>query len=136
MSTLQQPADIPEEHPPTEWARLAITAYATHGADRIAMADANCTNPRCDGAPAITVVQPAANIALSGARATRDARDASAFGALVSPYEKFESISLQQRDGMGQAARKWHHRRCSQLMECPDAPAERLEQVPRRPGPR
>ena len=61
------------------------------------MADANCTNPRCDGAPAITVVQPAANIALSGARATRDARDASAFGALVSPYEKFESISLQQR---------------------------------------
>src|ERR1700730_15044957 len=37
----------------------------------------------------------------------------------------FESISLQQRDGMGQAARKWHHRRCSQLMECPDAPAER-----------
>src|SRR6202030_1027727 len=26
---------------------------------------------------------------------------------------------------MGQAARKWHHRRCSQLMECPDAPAER-----------
>jgi hypothetical protein len=93
VSTLQQPADIPEEHPPTEWARLAITAYATHGADRIAMADANCTNPRCDGAPAITVVQPAANIALSGARATRDARDASAFGALVSPYEKFESIS-------------------------------------------
>src|ERR1700719_2260148 len=49
---------------------------------------------------------------------------------------KFESISLQERDGMGQAARKWHHRRCSQLMECPDAPAERLEQVPRRPGPR
>src|ERR1700731_240934 len=35
------------------------------------------------------------------------------------PY-KFESISLQQRDGMGQAARKWHHRRCNQLMECPD----------------
>ena len=27
----------------------------------------------------------------------------------------------------GQAARKWHHRRSSQLMECPDAPAERLE---------
>src|SRR5580700_4964681 len=37
----------------------------------------------------------------------------------------FESISLQERDGMGQAARKWHHGRCSQLMECPDAPAER-----------
>src|SRR5438874_10742176 len=51
------------------------------------------------------------------------------------PY-KFESSSLQRGDGMGQAARKWHHRRCSQLMECPDAPAERLEQVPRRPGPR
>ena len=29
---------------------------------------------------------------------------------------------------MGQAARRWHHRRCNQLMECPDAPAERLEQ--------
>jgi hypothetical protein len=27
---------------------------------------------------------------------------------------------------MGQAARKWHHRRCNQLMERPDAPAERL----------
>src|SRR6202048_4223125 len=38
---------------------------------------------------------------------------------------KFESTFLQERDGMGQAARKWHHRRCSQLMECPDAPAER-----------
>src|SRR5580692_4971414 len=24
---------------------------------------------------------------------------------------KFESISLQRRDGMGQAARRWHHRR-------------------------
>jgi hypothetical protein len=24
----------------------------------------------------------------------------------------FESISLQRRDGMGQAARRWHHRRC------------------------
>ena len=56
--------------------------------------------------------------------------------AFVPRHQKFESISLQRRDGMGQAARKWHHRRCSQLMECPDAPAERLEQVPRRPGPR
>src|SRR6516164_980533 len=25
---------------------------------------------------------------------------------------KFESISLLQRDGMGQATRRWHHRRC------------------------
>src|SRR6202045_4523069 len=33
---------------------------------------------------------------------------------------------LQGRDGMGQAARRWHHRRCNQLMACPDAPAERL----------
>src|SRR5580700_11960568 len=49
---------------------------------------------------------------------------------------EFESALLQRRDGMGQAARRWHHRRCSQLMECPDAPAERLEQVPRRPGPK
>src|SRR6266481_4358306 len=31
---------------------------------------------------------------------------------------------------MGQAARKWHHRRCSQLMECPDAPAERPRPTP------
>src|SRR5580692_3099852 len=31
---------------------------------------------------------------------------------------------------MGQAARKWHHRRCSQLMECPDAPAERPRPSP------
>ena len=44
--------------------------------------------------------------------------------------------SSGERDGMGQAARRWHHRRCNQLMECPDAPAERLEQVPRRLGPR
>jgi hypothetical protein len=60
------------------------------------MADADSTKPRCNGPP-ITVVQPAANIALSGARATRDARGTSAFGALVSRYEKFESISLQAR---------------------------------------
>ena len=32
---------------------------------------------------------------------------------------------------MGQAARKSHHRRCNQLTERPDAPAERLEQIPR-----
>jgi hypothetical protein len=25
---------------------------------------------------------------------------------------RFESSSLQRRDGMGQAARRWHHRRC------------------------
>ena len=41
-------------------------------------------------------VQAAANIALSGARATRDARDASEFGALMPRYEKFESLSLQR----------------------------------------
>src|SRR6478672_6749223 len=29
-------ADISGRYPPTEWARLAITAYATHGADRMA----------------------------------------------------------------------------------------------------
>jgi len=28
-------ADISGRYPPTEWARLAITAYATHRADRI-----------------------------------------------------------------------------------------------------
>jgi phage terminase large subunit-like protein len=28
-------ADLSGRYPPTEWARLAITAYATHGADRI-----------------------------------------------------------------------------------------------------
>src|SRR6202011_4869043 len=39
--------------------------------------------------------------------------------------QRYEDLELHQRDGMGQAARKWHHRRCSQLMECPDAPAER-----------
>jgi len=50
------------------------------------------TKPRCDAA--ITAVQAAANIALFGARATRDPRDASEFGALVPRYEKFESISL------------------------------------------
>src|SRR6202035_614247 len=42
----------------------------------------------------------------------------------------FESTSLQERDGMGQAARRWHHRRCNQLMECPDAPAERPRPSP------
>src|SRR5260370_11441088 len=36
----------------------------------------------------------------------------------------------------GAGGEEWHHRRCNQLMECPDAPAERLEQVPRRLGPR
>src|SRR5436309_13862822 len=28
-------ADLSGRYPPIEWARLAITAYATHGADRI-----------------------------------------------------------------------------------------------------
>src|ERR1700730_16375377 len=67
----------------------------------------------------------------------RTTEGAGAFERTVCGWDReFESPLLQERDGMGQAARKWHHRRCSQLMECPDAPAERLEQVPRRPGPR
>ena len=56
--------------------------------------------------------------------------------ALLTGDRWFESCSLQRRDAMGQAARTWHHRRCNQLTECPDAPAERLEQIPRRLGPR
>jgi hypothetical protein len=48
----------------------------------------------------------------------------------------FESGVLQRRDGMGQAARKWHHRRCTVTDGVPYARAERLEQVPRRLGPR
>jgi len=32
--------------------------------------------------------------------------------------------------------RGWQFRRLHQSMECRDAPAERFEQVPRRPGPR
>ena len=27
----------------------------------------------------------------------------------VLAYWKFESVSLEQRDAMGQAARRWHH---------------------------
>jgi hypothetical protein len=38
------------------------------------------------------------------------------------------------RDAMGRAARKWQLRRCILSMECRDAPAERPEQIPRRPG--
>src|ERR1700730_3407327 len=34
-SNHRSPADISGRYPPTEWARLAIAAYATHGADRI-----------------------------------------------------------------------------------------------------
>ena len=52
--------------------------------------------------------------------------------SLLTGDRGFESTSLQQRDGMGQAARKWHHRRCSQLMECPDAAAERPRPAPRQ----
>jgi hypothetical protein len=40
------------------------------------------------------------------------------------------------REAMGRAARKWQLRRCMEPMECRNAPAERLEQVPRRPGPK
>jgi hypothetical protein len=47
----------------------------------------------------------------------------------------FESISLQRRDAMGRAARMATSS-LHQPMECRDAPAERLEQVPRRPGPK
>src|SRR6516165_10546622 len=39
-------------------------------------------------------------------------------------------------DSMGRAARTWQLRRCNLTeKECRDAPAERLEQIPRRPGP-
>jgi hypothetical protein len=47
----------------------------------------------------------------------------------------FESGSLQRRDAMGRAARMATSS-LHQPMECRDAPAERLEQVPRRPGPK
>src|SRR5215469_13912611 len=55
---------------------------------------------------------------------------------ILARNRKFESTPLQRGDGMGQAARKCHHRRCKVTDGVPYAPAERLEQVPRRLGPR
>src|SRR3984893_16549104 len=65
-------------------------------------------------------------------------RGASSTGtATVAPGGSARLASLQQSNqAPARGTRKWHHRRCSQLMECPDAPAALLEQVPRRPGPR
>src|ERR1700680_1277208 len=59
----------------------------------------------------------------------------SAFRAAVSDWQRPEEpfAGAGPKDAMGRAARKWQLRRCIFSMECRDAPAERLEQVPRRP---
>jgi hypothetical protein len=55
-------AEISGRYPPTEWARLAITAYATHGADRI-VAEVN------NGGDTLRMVDP--NVAFTAVRASR-----------------------------------------------------------------
>jgi hypothetical protein len=61
----------------------------------------------------------------------------SAFRAAVSDWQRPEEpfAGAGPKDAMGRAARKWQLRRCIFSMECRDAPAERPEQIPRRPGP-
>ena len=59
-------ADISGRYPPTEWARLAITAYATHGADRI-VAEVNNGGDMVEAT--IRMVDP--NVAFTAVRASR-----------------------------------------------------------------
>jgi hypothetical protein len=58
---------------------------------------------------ALTSAAQAATIILNGVKADRWRI---LVGADAPRYQKFESISLQRRDAMGQATTKWHHRRC------------------------
>jgi hypothetical protein len=46
------------------------------------------------------------------------------------------SIKLRSGEMLWGGRRGWQFRRLHQSMECRDAPTERFEQVPRRPGPR
>src|SRR6202030_2162916 len=59
-------ADISGRYPPTEWARLAITAYATHRADRI-VAEVNNGGDMVEAT--IRMVDP--NVAFTAVRASR-----------------------------------------------------------------
>src|SRR5260370_2079680 len=59
-------ADIPGRYPPTEWARLAITAYATHRADRIV---AEVNNGGDMVGATLRMVDP--NVAFTAVRASR-----------------------------------------------------------------
>jgi Reverse transcriptase (RNA-dependent DNA polymerase) len=95
--------------------------------------------PRCieltvAGGPRVrSSLPPADSPFLTGSSAPRSRTPA--FARVCGLWEAardrgFEARFLQRRDGMGQAARRWHHRRCSQPMECPDAPAERPRPAP------
>ena len=59
-------ADISGRYPPTEWARLAITAYATHRADRIV---AEVNNGGDMVGATLRMVDP--NVAFTAVRASR-----------------------------------------------------------------
>ena len=59
-------ADISGRYPPTEWARLAITAYATHGADRIV---AEVNNGGDMVGATLRMIDP--NVAFTAVRASR-----------------------------------------------------------------
>jgi hypothetical protein len=49
---------------------------------------------------------------LALSRRLPEARDNQAKRAWRGMIGDLESVFLQRRDGMGQAARRWHHRRC------------------------
>src|ERR1700730_639145 len=59
-------ADISGRYPPIEWARLAITAYATHGADRIV---AEVNNGGDMVGATLRMIDP--NVAFTAVRASR-----------------------------------------------------------------
>src|SRR6266446_5793009 len=59
-------ADLSGRYPPTEWARLAITAYATHGADRV-VAEVNNGGDMVEAT--LRMVDP--NVAFTAVRASR-----------------------------------------------------------------
>jgi predicted phage terminase large subunit-like protein len=59
-------ADLSGRYPPTEWARLAITAYATHGADRVV---AEVNNGGDMVGATLRMVDP--NVAFTAVRASR-----------------------------------------------------------------
>jgi hypothetical protein len=74
------------------------------------MAAAGLTEPRCASERGLAMggghpAERRLTVGGSGKSVARCHRTVLAYG-------KFESICLQQRDAMGQATTKWHHRRC------------------------
>src|SRR6202030_615202 len=125
---LSEPQSTPANHEMISSISVILSPFTTHGPSRrlplLVLALEGATSY---GASA--VANPPGHMSRRGASSTGN--------GTVAPGGSARLASLRQSNqAPARGTRRCHHRRCNQLMECPDAPAERLEQVPRRPGPR